>query len=79
MPYKTHDSGTFWRYLDGRLAGDVGHQEVHGDVLTVHVVVDPVLDTFRQGVRIAVVPVLKQNENITRQKRYFFYPVIQYL
>ena len=45
--------------LDGRFAGDVGHQEVHGDVLTVDVLVHHVPDGHGHHVRVQVGVVLQ--------------------
>ena len=48
-------------HLDGGFAGDVGNQEVHGDVFTVHVCVHPVLDVSRHLVRVQIVEVLRRD------------------
>jgi hypothetical protein len=39
-------------------ARDVGNQEVHGDIFTVHVCVHPILDVSRHLVRVQIVEVL---------------------
>ena len=47
-------------YLYGGFAGDVSHQEVHGNVLAVHVSVHPVLDVSRHLVSVQIVEVLEK-------------------
>lgn len=49
-------------YLYGGFAGDVGHQEVHGDILTVHMSIHPVLDVSWHLVSVQVVEVLERKE-----------------
>lgn len=48
--------------LDGGFACDVGHKEVHGDVLAVHVSVHPVLDVPGHLVCVQIVEVLECRE-----------------
>lgn len=49
--------------LDGRLAGDVRHQKVHSDVLTVDVFVHHVPDGLRHHVGVQVGVVLGREKN----------------
>ena len=44
--------------FDWRLAGDVGNEEVEGDVLAVHVIVNPRLDVAWHCVRVQIVVIL---------------------
>lgn len=48
-------------YLNGRFVGDVRHEEIHGDILAIHVLIHPVFDVIRhvRGVQIVVVFVYK--------------------
>lgn len=52
-------------YLDDSFPRDIGHQEIHGNIFTVHVSIHPVLDVPRHFVGIQVIKVLShetQNE-----------------
>lgn len=50
-------------YLYGGFASDVSHQEVHGNIFTVHVSVHPVLDVSGHLVCVQIVEVLKKKKN----------------
>lgn len=45
-------------YLYRSFPRDVGHQEVHGDVLAVHMSIHPVLNVARHLVRVQIIKVL---------------------
>lgn len=45
-------------HLDGTLTGHVGDEEVHGNVLAVHVVIDPLSDVTRHVVGVQVTVIL---------------------
>lgn len=49
--------------LDRGLAGDVRHQEVHGDVLTVDILIHYVADGLGHHVRVQVRIVLQQRQH----------------
>ena len=46
-------------HFDGSLAGDVGDEEVHGDVFTVHVVIHPLPDIAWHVVSIQITVILE--------------------
>lgn len=52
-------------YLYGGFSCDVCNQEVHGDVLTVHMSIHPVLNVSRHLIRVQIIKVLKQKQRIT--------------
>ena len=62
------------RHFDGSFAGDVGHQEIHGDVLAVHVVVDPRFDVARHRRRVDVVVVAMIEGGSGQHHRYIVGP-----
>lgn len=55
-------------YLYGGFACDVCHQEVHGDVLAVHMSVHPVLNVPGHLVRVQIIEVLEQKQGISRRR-----------
>lgn len=56
--------------LDGRLAGDVRHQKVHSDVLTVDVFVHHVPDGLRHHVGVQVGVVLGEGKKNNPKQQY---------
>lgn len=52
-------------YLYGGFACDVCDQEVHGNVLAVHMSVHPVLNVSGHLVRVQIIEVLEQKQGIT--------------
>lgn len=52
-------------YLYGGFACDVCDQEVHGDVLAVHMSVHPVLNVSGHLVRVQIIEVLEEKRGIT--------------
>ena len=62
--------------LDGWFAGDVGHQEVHGDILTVDVLVHHVPDGHGHhvGVQVGVVLQAARGQSETHKYTHFSFP-----
>lgn len=52
-------------YLYRRFPRDVGHQEVHSDVLAVHMSIHPVLNVTRHLVRVQIIKVLQDKRDTT--------------
>lgn len=53
-------------YLDDSFPRDISHQEIHGNVFTVHMSVHPVLDVPRHFVGIQVIKILLGEETKRR-------------
>lgn len=60
-------------YLYGGFSCDVCNQEVHGDVLTVHMSIHPVLNVSRHLIGVQIIKVLEQKQRITSciNRRFF--------
>lgn len=54
-------------YLNDSFPCNVGHQEIHGNIFTVHVSIHPVLDVPRHFVGIQVIKILSHE---TKMKKY---------
>jgi len=62
-------------YLYGWIVCDVGHQEVHGNVLAVHVLIHPILNVSRHGMCVHVAPVLVMEGSSGKNHGYLVRPL----